>query len=117
MENIFPDLLVNLLIVSVTFSVILMALVQKIKAATFITKSWHVWILNLFLSFSIGVPFGVTFYDLNWKDCLWVGLFSFIGASGIYEALKSQNIINYKPSSVSDTVQLPKENEIVRDNK
>ena len=117
MEKIFPELLIDLLIISLTFSVILMALVQKIKSSTFITKSWHVWILDLFLAFIVGIPFGITFYDLNWRDGLWVGLFSFVGASGIYEALKNQNIINYKPASVSDTIELPKENEIVRDDK
>ena len=116
-ENIFPEFLVDLLIASVVFSIILMALIQKFKSLDFITKSWQVWSLDLFLSFAIGLPFGITFYDFNWKESLWIGLFSFIGATGIYKTLKSQNIINYKPASVSDTIELPKQNEIVRDDK
>ncbi len=117
MEDFFPQLLIDLLIVSIAFSVILMALIQKFKSVSFIKKSWQVWILNLFFSFVIGIPFGMTFYNLDWKNGLWVGLFSFIGASSIYEALKQQNIINYTPNSISDVVTIPTENEIVRDEK
>lgn len=117
MDEIFPELLKNLLVVSVTFSVILMALVQKFKGIAFIKKSWQVWIINLVFSFAVGIPFGMTFYNLNVIECLWVGLFSFIGASGIYEMLKNQNIINYKPVSVDDVIEIPTANEIARDEK
>jgi len=117
MEEFFPTLLIDLLIVSVVFSTILMMLIQKFKSFSFIKKSWQVWILNLFFSFAIGIPFGIMFYDLNVQEGIWVGLFSFVGASGIYEALKNQNLINYKPTSVTDTVTIPTENEIVRDAK
>lgn len=117
MDNFFPNLLLELLMVSMTFSVILMTLIQKFKTFSFITKSWQIWLLNLFFSFAIGIPFGITFYDLTILDGLWVGLFSFIGASAIYEAMKKQNIINYKPESLSDKVVIDKENEIVRDEK
>ena len=117
MKDFFPELLTHLLIISMTFSVILMALIQKIKSVSFIQKSWQVWILNLFFSFAIGIPFGATFYDLNIKEGIWVGVFSFIGASSIYEVLKKQNLINYKPNSVSDVVTIPTQNEIVRDDK
>lgn len=117
MENFFPELLVDLLIVSVVFSTILMMLIQKVKSVSFIKKSWQVWLLNLLFSFAIGIPFGIMFYDLDVREGVWVGLFSFVGASGIYEALKNQNLINYKPTSVTDTVTLPTENEIVRDTK
>lgn len=117
MESFFPELLVDLLIVSVVFSTILMMIIQKAKTLSFIKKSWQVWLLNLVFSFAIGIPFGMMFYDLDVKKGIWVGLFSFVGASGIYEALKNQNIINYKPTSISDTVTVPIKNEIVRDNK
>ena len=115
MEAFFPTHLLDLLTVSMVFSVVLMTLVQKFKSVSFIKKSWHAWLLNLFFSFVIGIPFGMTFYNLNVKDGIWVGVFSFIGASSIYEMLKTQNFINYKPTSVSDVVKIPVENEIVRD--
>ena len=115
MEEFLPTLLLDLLVISVTFSVILMALIQKLKGFVFITKSWQVWILNLILSFAVGIPFSMTFYNISLIDSIWVGLFSFIGASAIYQGLKSQNMINYKPSSISDTVAIAKKNEIKRD--
>jgi hypothetical protein len=115
MEEFFPTLLLDLLVISITFSIILMALIQKIKSLSFIKKSWQVWLLNLFFSFSLGIPFSITFYNISLKNSIWVGLFSFIGASSIYEALKNQNIINYTPSSISDTITISKSNEIKRD--
>lgn len=115
MEEFFPELLLNLLMISITFSVILMTLIQKFKTLSFINKSWHIWFLNLLFSFFIGIPFSITFYNIDLKNSIWVGLFSFIGASSIYEVLKNQNIINYKPTSVSDTVTISKDNEIKRD--
>ena len=114
MEEFFPTLLLDLLVISITFSIVLMALIQKFKVLTFINKSWQVWLLNLIFAYLIGVPFAMTFYDITLKNSLWVGFFSFVGASGIYEALKNQNIINYKPSSISDKITLDRNNEIKR---
>lgn len=115
MDNFFPDLLLKLLIVSMVFSVVLMTLIQKFKTSSFIKKSWQVWLLNLFCSFAIGIPFGITFYDLSIIEGIWVGLFSFIGATTIYETLKAQRLINYTPASLSDKIILDKNKEIVRD--
>lgn len=115
MEEFLPTLLLDLLVISVTFSAVLMVLIQKLKDLSFITKSWQVWFLNLILSFAIGIPFAMNFYKISFINSLWVGLFSFIGASSIYEMLKKQNMINYKPSSISDTVTILKDNEIKRD--
>lgn len=108
MEEFFPTLLLDLLVISITFSIVLMALIQKFKVLSFINKSWQVWFLNLIFSFLIGIPFAMTFYNITLKDSLWVGFFSFVGASGIYQALKNQKIINYTPSSISNKVTLDK---------
>lgn len=115
MEDIFPKLLIDLLTISVTFSFILMILIQKFKSLNFINKSWEVWILNLIFSFSIGIPFGMHFYSLDINDSIWVGLFSFVGAASIYQMLKNQTIINYTPTAIGDTITLSKDNEIKRD--
>ena len=114
MEEFFPTLLLDLLVISITFSIVLMALIQKFKVLSFINKSWQVWFLNLIFSFLIGIPFAMTFYNITLKDSLWGGFFSFVGASGIYQALKNQKIINYTPSSISNKVTLDKKNEIKR---
>lgn len=115
MGDFFPDLLLKLLVISITFSVILMALIQKFKDLEFINKKWQVWFLNLFFSFIIGIPFAITFYDVEFIYGIWVSLFSFIGATAIYEGLKKQNLINYTPKSSSSAKILPIENEIKRD--
>ncbi|MCI5552864.1 MAG: hypothetical protein MR388_03410 [Tenericutes bacterium] len=114
METFFPDHLLEILIISITFSTILMLFVQKLKQLSFLNKSWQIWILNLICSFLIGIPFTMTFYQMNFTDGIWVSLFSFIGASSIYYALKNQNIINYHPSSASQTITLSKTKEIKR---
>ena len=114
MENFFPEHLLELLVISMTFSVILMMLIQKLKKLSFITKSQQVWFLNLIFSFAVGIPFTIAFYKLTIYDGIWVGLFSFIGAASIYQTLKKQNLINYNPTSVSDTVTISKDKEIKR---
>lgn len=106
--------LLNIIMISITFSIILMAVIQKFKKLPFINKSYKVWILNFIFAFLIGVPFSMWFYKLSIYDSLWVGLFAFVGAPSIYKALKEQNIINYTPESISDTIEVPKENEIPR---
>ncbi len=116
MENLITDQLLNILTISITFSVILMAFIQKIKDLDFITKGWQIWISNLIFSFAIGIPFAINFYNLELSLAIWVGVFGFIGAPTLYDALKSQNIINYTPKSTDDNnnITIAKDNEIKR---
>lgn len=114
MENIFPSKLLDLLTIAMTLSLITMVLLQNIKSQSFIRKSFQIWLLNLILSFILGIPFAVMFYNLTYIDGIWVGLFTFIGAPSIYKALQTQNVIKYKPSSLENTVSIAKENEIPR---
>lgn len=113
-NNFVPNLLLELLSISMVFSIILMALVQKLKSFKCITKSCHVMIMNVCLAFMLGIPFCITFYDIKWSHGCWVALFSFIGASAIYTALKKQNLINYNPTSIDDNISISKNNEIKR---
>lgn len=114
MEAMLPEKLLDLLVTSIILSAFIMVLLQKFKTLSFITKSWQIWLLNLLFSFGVGIPFTIYFYDLDVFSGLWVGLFTFVGAPAIYDILKNQNIINYTPTSLSDTVKIPKENEIKR---
>ncbi len=112
--ELLPSSLLDLLVVSVTISTILMVVIQKFKTLPFIKKDWHIWLLNFLFAFIIGIPFSITFYDLSIVDSVWVGVFSFIGAPTLYDALRNQNLINYKPSSLNDNISIPKEDEIKR---
>lgn len=102
MEAVIPSLLIRLITISITFSCILAAVIQKLKKLPFIKKSWQVLITNFLLSFILGIPFGVTFYKISIEEAVWVGIFSFVGASSLYSTLKNQTIINYKPASVDE---------------
>ena len=121
MDALITDLLIKLLMISITLSIILMALIQKFKTLKFINKEWHIWLINLFFSFALGIPFVTYFYELEYQSAIWVSLFAFIGAPSIYSMMKKQNIINYKPKSLEETNQdkekitISKENEIKRD--
>lgn len=114
MDITITDKLLNTLMISVTFSIILMALIQKFKDLKIIKKDWQIWVIDFLFSFLIGIPFSLTFYNLELYLAIWVGIFGFIGAPTIYETLKNQNIINYKPKSLDETIEISKENEIKR---
>lgn len=116
MDTIITEELLNILMISITFSVILMAFIQKIKDLEFIKKGWQIWLANLVFSFAIGIPFAMNFYNLEITLAIWVSVFGFIGAPTLYETLKSQNIINYTPKSTDDNnnIIIPTDNEIKR---
>ena len=90
MINIVSTNLENTIIVSIPFSIVLMAFVQKIKK---FFGSKNIVIYNLLFAFLLGIPFGITFYHLDIFDSIWVSVFGFIGAPSLYEALK-----NYTPN-------------------
>ncbi len=120
MDSLMSPLLWELLLISITFSIFLMALVQKMKKSKLFHTKWQIWFMNLVLSFVVGIPFTKMFYGKSLNESLWVSLFGFIGAPSLYEALKKQNLIAYKPNSSGieelpkDTITLPLENEIPR---
>ncbi len=114
MDIFVTDQLWTLLLISLTFSIFLMALIQKFKSLSFINKPWQIWILNFVVAFLLGIPFGRYFYELTWEEAIWVSIFGFIGAPSLYEALKRQNIVTYKPKSLESYTCLPKSNEIKR---
>ena len=115
LDVLVTDKLLDILMISITCSVVLMVLIQKFKSFSFIKKDYVIWMSNLVFSFGLGIPFAIYFYSLDIYSALWVSVFSFIGAPSIYEILKLQNIINYTPKALDDdVVVIPKENEIVR---
>lgn len=121
MDILMSDTLWNLVLISLTFSIFLMALVQKIKKSKFFHYKWQIWLINFCCAFLMGIPFSMTFFEQDLTSAIWISLFGFIGAPSLYEALKKQNIIAYKPESSGCTnksenmVSIPKENEIKRE--
>lgn len=114
MDVLVTDLLIETLLISITFSIFEMALVQKIKTLSILKKDWQVILFNFVSSFIIGTLFSMWFFELSFINGLWVSLFGFIGAPAIYEILKKQNIINYTPKSLDNTITISTDNEIKR---
>ncbi|MFI3308055.1 MAG: hypothetical protein R3Y21_05755 [Mycoplasmatota bacterium] len=115
MDIVLPEELINIFTISLFFSTIMMVTIQKLKSLTIINKKWHIWVLDLFLSFAMGIPFSMQFYEFSIYEGVWVGIFTFVGAPAIYDALKKQKIINFTPESMTTTsVEIPKENIISR---
>ena len=114
MDIFVTDKLLNLLGIGITFSAFQMALVQKIKMLPLFNKKYKIWLLNLFVSFGVGIPFAIFFFGISVVDSIWVSLFGFIGAPSLYAALKKQNMINYKPESatIKDTISIPVSHQI-----
>lgn len=114
MDILVTEELWTLLLISLTFSIFLMALIQKFKTLSWLRKKWQIWVLNFFFAFLMGIPFSMFFYELRLEEAIWVSVFGFIGAPSLYEALKKQNIISYKPKSLDNVTCIPKTNEIKR---
>lgn len=102
MDNILPDLLLKIILISVLLSSIEVTIVQKIKTVFILKKKWQVILINFISSFTFGILFSMWFFNLNILNSLWVSFFSFVGAPSIYEGLRKQNIINFTPKSLSD---------------
>lgn len=112
MKDIFPQALIDLLSISVAFSFIMMTIIQKLKRFSCVNKKCHILIINFVLSFALAIPFGIRFYDIPIEDAWWLGLFTFIGAPTLYETLKNQTLLTYKPRSLKETVSIDKKNQI-----
>ena len=99
MDILVPNKLINILLISMVFSIIQMTFIQKCKKFKCVKKECHILILNIVTSFVFGIPFAMWFYELSIYDSIWVSVFSFIGAPSIYQTLKKQNIIQIKMAS------------------
>ena len=101
MDVLITNEFINCLLISAVISILNMSLIQKFKELPFVNNKNHVFLLNLIFSFAIGISFLIIFYKVKFYHSIWISIFSFIGASNIYEMLKKQNIINYTPFSLS----------------
>ena len=102
MDVLVTNEFVNCLLISSVVSMINMGLIQKFKQLPFVNTSNHIFLLNLLFSFIVGISFSIIFYKVKFYYSVWVSIFSFIGASNMYEMLEKQNLVNYKPFSLSD---------------
>ena len=105
MEYILPEQLTQLLLIASALSVFVMAALQRFKQLPWIANDYQIWLLNLALSFGIGIPFYLSFYvEFEALDALsftvfapalWVSFLAFLGAPALFSALK-----NYTPKTL-----------------
>lgn len=81
------ELLLDLIYVSILASIISSQTIQKIKEM-FNLPSIFNSIMALFLSFIIGFCFAISFYSVNLLYAVWIGLFTLIGAEGLYKTFR-----------------------------
>lgn len=94
--------------ISIVSGALVFGLIQKMKELPFIDKPIYLWLLNLIFSI-ISYPFSIFYYETDKIGSLWIILYTFIGAEVIYTVLKKQNLINYTPKKLSDTIEVEKE--------
>lgn len=97
MEEIIPGSLMNVITSSIIGSVVILAVVQEVKRLPIIHKDWHIWVANLVISFAIGMPLLIKFFEFSISDAAWGALFAFIGAPSLFIALK-----NINPKSIKE---------------
>lgn len=87
------EIILELISVSLIASVISSQLIQKIKE-TFNLGSLFNSIISIFISFAVGFSYSYSFYSDNILYSIWIGLFTLIGAEGLYKALSGKFGLN-----------------------
>lgn len=87
------DLIKRLLLIATASSVVATAFIQKIKegcACSICFKKRSLMVLSFIVSIVIGAIFSLTFSDVSRIEALWVGFFTYVGASGLYQSLENK---------------------------
>lgn len=108
------DYLRQLLIISITLSVITCAFIQKTKYLLKSSKwiSFYSFIINII----IGIIFCISFTTITFPNSLWIGLFSYLGADSIYKSLEGK-ISSYTEIIEEKTIKISKDNIINEEDK
>lgn len=83
------DLLKELLLVSITASILITNVVQKIKESCIKTSCGCI-VASFLVSITLGTMFAYTFANINFINSIWVGIFSFIGADVLYKTFEDK---------------------------
>lgn len=80
-------LLFDLIEVALICSIISSQAIQKIKATLKLSKTFN-GIMSIVISFTIGFGYALSFYNSSMLYATWIGIFSLIGAEGLYKTFK-----------------------------
>lgn len=107
------DLIKNILIIGIACGIVTTTLVQKIKESLN-TKKWII-LISFIVNMVVGTLFALSFSSASIIDCLWAGLFSFLGADMLYQMFEDKIFKSF--SSLNNTISIPIENKIGDDKK
>lgn len=102
MEILVTNDFINCVMISSMVSILNMSLIQKFKEISFFNDSNKIFLLNIIFSFVIGISFSMIFYKIEFYYSVWVSIFSFLGASNIYNFMKKKKMINYNSFQKND---------------
>jgi len=106
------NLLANIFIISLICSLIMVIFIQKTKRFCR-NNSWIIF-YSFIVNMIFGFLFSISFSNLEWGQCIWIGLFSFLGSDTIYQFLEDK-LFSYTDSVSDDSNFTPsaKEEDIV----
>ena len=87
------EIILELLSVSLIASIISSQLVQKIKEMMNLGTLFNK-IIALIISFGVGFCYSYSFYCTSILYSLWIGLFTLIGADGLYKSFNGKFGLN-----------------------
>lgn len=87
--------------VSIVASIISTATIQKVKD-TFKFSHLVNAIISLLISYIIGFLYSISFYSSKIMYALWIGLYSTIGAEGLYKTFKGYFGLNSMDNGKED---------------
>ena len=80
-----------LLIISIAQSTFTCTLIQKTKIL--LKSSKYISLYSLIINMLFSIIFSITFTTIKFPNCLWIGLFSYLGADTLYKSLEGKKVI------------------------
>lgn len=99
------EIIKQILIVSITASIVSTATIQKIKEELK-SKKW-LFFVSLISSIVIGITFALSFTELSLINSVWVGLITWIGADVIYKSFEDK--IFKKFSDIEQIIEIKRD--------
>ena len=81
------QLFLDMIHLAIICSIISSQIIQKIKKVINNHRSFNM-IISCLISFVIGFSYTLSFYSSNKLYAIWIGIFTLIGAEGMYRAFK-----------------------------
>lgn len=96
------ELIREILLVSMGSSIFSTALIQKIKENQI--KKFFLFYISFIVSISVGILFALSFSNLSFVNCIWVGFITWVGADTIYKAFEDKLFSSYK--SIEEVIEI-----------